>query len=75
MYYENFGLENVVTPVNVDRLEKLLIQSGYDKKKAAFLVKGFRNRFSLGYQGKEDVRRTAPNLKLRLAMRLYSGIR
>ena len=52
MYYENFDLENVVTPVNVDCLEKLLIQSGYDKKKAAFLVKDSGTDFLWDTRGK-----------------------
>ena len=28
-YYENFDLDNVITPVNVDRLEQLLKQTNY----------------------------------------------
>ena len=30
------------------------------------MIDGFENGFSLGYTGKEDVRRFAPNLKLRV---------
>lgn len=66
MYFENLDLETVVTPVNADCLEQLLVQLKYDREKTAFLVQGFKNSFSLGYQGKKDVRRTTPNLKLRI---------
>ena len=65
LYFENLDLENICSPVKADVLEKLLIQSGYDKEKTNFLVDGFRNGFSIGYQGPKDVRQRAPNLKFR----------
>ena len=65
LQYENFDLENVVTPVRVDVFEKLLKESKYDPVKAARLVEGFKNGFSLGFQGERRVQRLAPNLKLR----------
>ena len=64
LYFENFDLKNVVTPVIVDELKQLLKLSKYNKKKAAYLIKGFKDGVSLGYQGKMNIRRTAPNLKL-----------
>ena len=47
----NFNLEDIVTPINVDLLEKLLIESKYDEKETDFLVKGFREGFDIGYEG------------------------
>ena len=44
---------------------ELLIQSGYDKLETEFLVDGFKNGFSIGYEGPEDVKITSPNLKFR----------
>ena len=64
MYYENFDLKSIVTPVNVDQLNRLLIESDYDRKKTAKLIDGFTNGFELGYQGKTNIQRKAPNLKL-----------
>ena len=64
LYYTNFDLQNLVTPVNADVLERLLLQSNYDRKKSAKIVKGFRTGFSLGYRGPKCVKLTAPNLKL-----------
>ena len=64
MFYENYDMENVVTPMNADILEELLIESQYNAKKTKFLVDGFRNGFSIGYEGPEDVKQTALNLAL-----------
>ena len=64
-YFENFDLDNMITPVNVRRLDELLSESGYDQKKKQFLVDGFTNGFSIGYDGPPDVKQTAPNLKFR----------
>ena len=66
--YENLDLVNIVTPVDADRLERLLVESWYDGEKTEFLVKGFHNGFSIGYDGEEDVCRTASNLQLHNGM-------
>ena len=44
-------------------LKKLLVDTNYDPKKTAYLVKGFEEGFDLGYRGPEDVKLTAKNLK------------
>ena len=54
----------IQSPVDADVLELLLTQSGYDVRETHFLVDGFRNGFSLGYEGPENVTLNAPNLKL-----------
>ena len=66
LMYENFDLENIVTPVNADALQELLEQTDYNKEKTQFLVNGFKNGFSINYQGAKIVQKTAPNLKLRV---------
>ena len=70
LYYENFDLQNIVTPVDVNKLESLLNDGGYDKCKTEFLVDGFRNRFSIGYEGETEVQITPPNLKLRIGNKI-----
>ena len=65
-YYENFDLKTIVTPVNVDRLHELLIKFSYNSEKTNFLVKGFSEGFSIGYAGPMNIKRNAPNLKLRV---------
>ena len=65
LYYENFNTTDVVSPVDYAKLEELLKLSKYDESETEFLVDGFKNGFSLGYEGPEDVKITAPNLKFR----------
>ena len=60
----NFNLTDIVTPVNADALDCLLTEANYDVSKRKFLVDGFKNGFPIGYEGEEDVKQTAPNLKL-----------
>ena len=65
--YSNFDLENVITLVNADKLHQLLIETGYDKVKTDYLVKGFKEGFDLHYCGNlTRIQRKAPNLKLRI---------
>ena len=66
MYYENFDMETIVTPVNIPVYKKLLEQAEYDTKKTEELIEGFTNGFSIGYRGPDKVRKTAPNLKFRI---------
>ena len=63
MQFSNFDLENVVSPVNADVLEKLLVESDYNAKKTKRIVEGFRRGFDLGYRGPSNVELTSPNLK------------
>ena len=61
----DFNLNNIVTPVKVDKLEQLLLQMKYDQKETEFVVNGFRYGFPLGYQGNRMRKTTSRNLKLR----------
>ena len=65
LYYENFDLDNVVTPVDVSRFESLMIELNYDSEKTKFLVDGFTNGFDISYRGDENVKLTVPNLKFK----------
>ena len=51
--------------MNAFALEKLLLESEYDKEKTAKLVDGFKNGFELGYEGPQKVQVRSENLKLR----------
>ena len=64
MYYENFDLQNIVTPVNIAALQKILQQTGYDNQKTEFLIEGFTHGFDIGYRGNPHVKMKSPNLKL-----------
>ena len=52
-YFEhtNFDMSSVVTPIRVDVLKELLLQSNYNWGKTKYLIEGFTEGFSLGYQG------------------------
>ena len=63
LMYANFDLENLFTPVDANKLDEILTQSGYDQEKTRNLVNGFREGFTLGYQGRRDIKIRSPNLK------------
>ena len=64
MYFENFDIQSVVTPVKVDVLDRLLRDSNYDSTEREFLVQGFKEGFDIGYAGPQFVQRWSPNLKI-----------
>ena len=66
VYFENVDLATVISPVNVSRLQQLLLETRYNQQEINFLVEGFTHGFDLGYRGPEKVKRKAPNLKLRV---------
>ena len=66
LYFENFDIDSVVTPVDTNALLSLLTEVNYDRGKTKKLVSYFRNSFPLNYQGKRRVQRKAPNLILRV---------
>ena len=50
----------------MEKFEQLLKQAKYDEKETKYLTQGFRNGFSLQFEGDRQVTKTAPNLKLRI---------
>ena len=62
LWFENYDLDNIVTPVRYAELDRLLKESGYNKNKAKKLVKGFKEGFSLDYKGNRKVKHVSPNL-------------
>ena len=55
-----------MTPVDVIKLESLLRETGFDPIRTDDIVKGFKYGFDIGYKGPSKIKRTAPNLKLRV---------
>ena len=47
----NYDLNSIVTPIDVQKLESLLVQSNYDPSETQFVVQGFRDGFDLEYSG------------------------
>ena len=61
-YYENYDLDNIVTPVNVSNLERILEHECYDPEKTKFLVDGFTSGFDIGYKGQQLRQSEADNI-------------
>ena len=66
LFYTNYDLDNVVSPVDVEGLGKLLKETCYNEKESEFLLDGFKNGFDIGYRGCMKVRQLSPNLKIRI---------
>ena len=67
----NLDLDNIITPVQADKLNELLTLTGYDAVKQDYLIRGFNQGFSLEYVGNlGNCKQTAPNLKLRVGSEL-----
>ena len=66
MYFENFDLDNIVTPVITGEFDRLLKQTNYPNDKRHAIVAGFTEGFYIGYQGERNVQIKSPNLKFRV---------
>ena len=63
LYYENFDIHSVVTPVNPETLRELLEESQYDADETKFLYESFKYGFSICYEGSSEAKITSQNLK------------
>ena len=70
LMFENFDLDNIVTPIKASTLKNILDEFDYDKQKTKQLYQGFQEGFTLGYEGDPHIKLTAPNLKLRVGSEL-----
>ena len=70
LWYENYNVEDIVTPVDVVAFKNLLVETGYNPRKINFLYEGFTHGFSLEFEGNRNVSRCAPNLKLTIGSRV-----
>ena len=67
MWFENYDLDSIVTPVKVKILKRILKEVGYNPKKSKYLIKGFSKGFSIGYEGRRHgMQQTAPNLPIKV---------
>ena len=67
LYFENYNLQDIVTPVDADAFEALLLETKYDAAETNFIIDGFRNGFDIGYAGPIDgLQHRVPNLKIRV---------
>ena len=64
LYFENFDLENIFTPVDPHQLAVELNRTKFDVQRTKKLVEGFTNGFDLGYRNSSKVKMTSRNLRL-----------
>ena len=57
-------MEDIVTPVDPDAFENLLLESNYEPEETNFIVSGFRFGFTLGYDVTHKVQVRSQNLRL-----------
>ena len=63
-FFSNSDIFNIVTPVNVKTLTKLMEETRYPKQKARKLIEGFTYGFDIGYNGPWNRQDTSHNLPL-----------
>ena len=64
LYFKNFDLQNMITPVKPAMLQKLLNETSYNPVKTKYLVDGFTEGFEIGYEGPTDIQMVSENLEL-----------
>ena len=63
LMFENYDLDSVFTPVDYNELYNILTEVNYDRDKIDYLVTGFKEGFSLHYEGDEKVKIKSNNLR------------
>ena len=53
-HLKNFNLDDILTPIKVDKLRELLINTKFDPQETEFLFKGFSEGFDFGYRGPKN---------------------
>ena len=61
-YFTNLDLENIITPVNTNKLIAMLQEAEYCEKEVAFLQNGLTNGFSIEYAGPQKCQSSAENI-------------
>ena len=66
LYFENYDLKDIVTPVRTHVLVRMLRQASYDPEEIKFLDQGFSQGFDIGYEGPDDRQSVSQNIPLRI---------
>ena len=64
LYYSNFDLETIVTPVKVQTLIDHLWEVNYKLEEIELLENGFTNGFNIGYEGPQERQSFSENIPL-----------
>ena len=74
-WFVNADITSITTPIKVDILEKMLIDTKYDKQKTQYLVDRFKNGFDIGYRGPTIRQDLSNNIPIVWEPRLTCGTR
>ena len=66
IYFENYNLEDIVTPVKFGRLIELLKQTNYHPSEIKYLQEGFTQGFDIGYEGPKIRQSESMNIPLKI---------
>ena len=66
LYYQNYDLDNVETPVKVEELIRMLKHYDYDENEISFLEEGFTMGFDIGYEGPSEQKSESENIPLKV---------
>ena len=64
----NYVLDDIVTPIDIEKYEYYLHATGFDAEKSEFLLHGFRNGFDIGYRGPLQRRDLSNNLPITVGL-------
>ena len=66
LFFDNYDLDQLVTPMDAERFNELLVESGYDDELRREVIQGFKEGFDLGYEGPQTIQQESPNLRFRV---------
>ena len=64
LHFENFDLENIITPVKAEKFIQQLKATNYNLTEIQFLEEGFTEGFNISYEGPTERQSTAANIPL-----------
>lgn len=70
LWEQFYDYKKIHCPIDVKSYEKLLKRYKYDVGEMEYLVQGFRNGFSIEYDGPRNIVRNSNNLKLRVGSKV-----
>ena len=67
---EELNWWEIKTPIDVNALRNLLLETGYDRSKRQKLLQGFSYGFDIGYRGPLDRKDTSNNLPFKVGSKV-----
>ena len=74
LYFENYNISDIVTPIKHEVLQQLLSESNYDSQKSSYLVYGFKQGFQLGYRGPTNRQDKSQNILIHMRLPIRKSL-